>query len=306
MPSRHILTLLFLVFLGPFAVSSAPCNGPEQPATGDADPLNAYPRSDAFADNVAWHKKVGENEIRMSWFLHGDPKVAMVCTADLSKYKVTTSREVYDWASQNYKTSELSDEQVRVLRKLAKSLPASAKAPALENLVLVSVSEEEKAKTYLYNRMDLPRDIVRLYDLTGAYVDTEPLPSQEKKKKKKVNPDLDTDVLQMLQGIVVRIGALPGEMINEKKTDAEIIDGLFLATLLRLPTDTEKKHCLKTLGSLPNREEGSLDVAWVLINTQEFIKLHGLDDKPIDETIRALNKLIQKSWKDKAKAPKDN
>jgi hypothetical protein len=167
-------------YLKDFFESSAPL--PAEPGKssdagkGDADALSAFPHSEAFAANVAWHKQFRENEIRMSWFLRGEPGITIVCTAELSKSKVTTSREVYDNASQSRKTRELSDAQVLTLRKLAKNLPPSAKAPELKYLVLVSVSEKGKAKTYLYNRLDLPRDIIRLYDLTGAYLDTDPVP----------------------------------------------------------------------------------------------------------------------------------
>jgi hypothetical protein len=100
----------------------------------------------------------------------------MVCTADLSAYKVTTSREVYNHASQSNKTRELSHAQVLTLTKLVKSLPPSAKTPEPKNLILVSVIEKGQSKTYLYNRLDPPRDIIRLYDLTGAYLDTDRMP----------------------------------------------------------------------------------------------------------------------------------
>ena len=141
-----------------------------------ADPFNAYPRSEAFAENVAWQKDAGENGIRMTWFLDGKPNVAMRCTADLSNSKVVTCRVVHNWATQAIHSRKLSNPQVATLRKLVNKLPPSAKAPDLKNLVMVSVSENGKPKTYIYNRLDLPRDIIRLYDLTGAYLDTNPSP----------------------------------------------------------------------------------------------------------------------------------
>jgi hypothetical protein len=180
MCNHQLLALLLFAVVGPVAVMSAPMpqetkKAPDA-AKEDADPLNTYPRSEAFAANVAWQKNVGENEIRMSWFPDGRSNVAMRCTADLSNSKVVTSREVHDWATQSTRARELSDAQVATLRKLVKDLPQSAKAPDLKDLILVSVSENGKARTYLYNRLDLPRDIIRLYDLTGAYVDTDPVP----------------------------------------------------------------------------------------------------------------------------------
>jgi hypothetical protein len=158
------------------AATSAPRpQEPDKPSEA-ANLLSAYPRSQAFAENVAWHKHVGNNEIRMSWFLGGDPGVAMVCTADLAANKVTTSREVHDHASQSSKTRELSDAQVLTLNNLIKNLPPSAKGPELKNLILVSVVEKGQAKTYLYDRLNLHQDIVRLHDLTGAYLSTDPVP----------------------------------------------------------------------------------------------------------------------------------
>jgi hypothetical protein len=159
-----------------FHITADAQDAPTDASTGDADPLSAYARSEAFAANIAWHKQVGENEIRMSWFIRGEASAAMVCTADMSSYRVTTSLEVYDFAVQNIERRKLSHVQVLTLSKLVKSLPPSAKTPELKNLILVSVVEKGQPKTYLYNRLEAPRDIIRLYDLTGAFLDTEPVP----------------------------------------------------------------------------------------------------------------------------------
>ena len=145
----------------------------------EADPLSAYPQTEAFASNLDWHKKVGENEVRMSWFLHGSPGVAMVCTANPTTSKVVTAREVYDHATQSEMTRKLSDAQAGTLGNLIKQLPPSAKQPELENLIVVSILKKGLATTYLYDRLDMPREIVRLYDVTGAYVVTAPVREPE-------------------------------------------------------------------------------------------------------------------------------
>lgn len=157
-----LAVILMTAFLSPGAAADA-----EQ---AENDPLATYPQSAAFAHHLDWHTQVREYEIRTSWFLNGSPGVAMVCTADLSASKVTTSREVYEHASHSTKTRELSHAQVLTLRKLIGELPPLAEAPEFKNLLLVSVVENGKVKTRLYNRLKLPRKIVRLYDLTGAYV----------------------------------------------------------------------------------------------------------------------------------------
>ncbi len=138
-----------------------------------ADPLAAYPQSPAFIANVAWLKEVGRNQIRTSWFFGGGPSVAMVCTADLSASTVATAREVYDHATQNTKQRQLSEAQVLTLGKLIQNLPPSAKVPDLENLILVSVPQANgQAEVFLYDRSHPPAAILRLYDLTGAYLQT--------------------------------------------------------------------------------------------------------------------------------------
>jgi hypothetical protein len=141
----------------------------EPGAKQKTDPLSIYPRSDALDANIAWHRQVGANEVRISWFPGESTRVAKVGTADLSKSKVTTWREVFDWAQQASRTRDLSKTEVQAFRKAATSMPASTKpAPDLRNVILVSVLEEGKAKTYLYNRSDLPRDIIPLYEFAGG------------------------------------------------------------------------------------------------------------------------------------------
>lgn len=168
MSSRHLLTVSLLALVGPLTGFSAPPPDRPREPLGESDSPGAYPHSGAFKANIAWHKRVGNNEIRMSWFLRGDVNIAMICKVDLTTSKVSTSREVHDWASQCTKTRELSREQTRILSKLTESLPPSAEAPELNKLVLVSVTERGRAKTYRYDRLHLPQEVVRLYDLTGA------------------------------------------------------------------------------------------------------------------------------------------
>lgn len=165
--SRLTLTLTHMLALTLMLAESGPA------VAADEDPLSILPRSDALAANLAWHNETSENEIRMSWFLDGKPNVAMVCRADLSSSTVTTWREVYDWAHQGAKTRELSDAQVKRLARLAKGLPSPANVSELESVILVSVLEDGRVRTYLYDRTAPPRDVVRLYDLTGAPLGTE-------------------------------------------------------------------------------------------------------------------------------------
>ena len=133
--------------------------------------LSTYPPSDAFTENLAWHKASSKNEIRMSWFLRGNAGVAMVCAANASTGKASMSREVYEGGSQSAKIHQMSDSQVLTLGKLVKKLPPSKAKPEFKNLVLLSVAEHGQVRTYLYDRLDLPRNIVRIYEVTGAHIE---------------------------------------------------------------------------------------------------------------------------------------
>jgi hypothetical protein len=86
------------------------------------------------------------------------------------------------------------------------------------------------------------------------------------------------------------------KLLQSARTDAEILDELFLATLTRFPTAAEKKHFadyraarqahatdppespkqkkLRTLALRNEREEAFTDALWALINTREFILNH--------------------------------
>ncbi|MCI0701448.1 MAG: hypothetical protein L0241_10240 [Planctomycetia bacterium] len=99
--------------------------------------------------------------------------------------------------------------------------------------------------------------------------------------------------------IVLRIGKLPGELIKAKKTDEEIVEALYLATIVRLPTEKEKEVMVKRFKEARDRKQLALDLAWALVNTKEFFKLHGLD-KDLTSTLELMNRLT-KEWEKEAK-----
>jgi hypothetical protein len=103
--------------------------------------------------------------------------------------------------------------------------------------------------------------------------------------------------------ILDRIGRLPGELVGAKKADGEMADAIFLAALARLPTDPEKEAAAKHFAGAKDRKAAGVDLAWALVNTKEFLKLHGLD-KSTAETLKALNKLTAEWGKDEKKPEK--
>ena len=78
--------------------------------------------------------------------------------------------------------------------------------------------------------------------------------------------------------VAARLAKLPDELAKAKKADAEVVDGLFLATLLRLPTDEERGRVTKYLNAAKDRQDGCRQVTWALINTKEFLKVQGFGD----------------------------
>jgi hypothetical protein len=97
--------------------------------------------------------------------------------------------------------------------------------------------------------------------------------------------------------LVARLGGLPAELTRAKKTDGEVVDALFLATLVRLPTEKEKETATKHLAAASDRAGAGRELAWTLVNTKEFLRLHGRD-KDAAEALRFLNKLSE-TWEKK-------
>jgi hypothetical protein len=77
---------------------------------------------------------------------------------------------------------------------------------------------------------------------------------------------------QAIQGKLQRSRLV--ELLKAKKSNEEILDELFLATLTRLPTTDEKQTILAFCKSKNERQAALMDTLWALINTREFILNH--------------------------------
>ena len=62
-----------------------------------------------------------------------------------------------------------------------------------------------------------------------------------------------------------------GRMIVAEKSDAEIIEALYLSALARRPTTEESARLAKFVTSATDRRAGLEDVAWGLVNAKEFL-----------------------------------
>lgn len=59
-----------------------------------------------------------------------------------------------------------------------------------------------------------------------------------------------------------------------EKTDAEILDEMFLSTLSRKPAPNEKDRLITRIASSQNRREALEDILWAILNAREFVFNH--------------------------------
>jgi hypothetical protein len=64
------------------------------------------------------------------------------------------------------------------------------------------------------------------------------------------------------------------KLVEETPDDAKRVEELFLATVSRLPSDSERTACLKHLKDAETPEKGLQGVLWSLLNTREFLLQH--------------------------------
>jgi hypothetical protein len=86
-------------------------------------------------------------------------------------------------------------------------------------------------------------------------------------------------VLHLLNnaGLVEKVKSPRGRVagwLKEGKSNAEVVELIYLATLSRRPTPKELEVVTKHLASLPDRAEGMHDLQFALINLNEFLLRH--------------------------------
>jgi hypothetical protein len=62
-----------------------------------------------------------------------------------------------------------------------------------------------------------------------------------------------------------------GKLLSAGKSDAEMLEELYLAALCRKPTETESKKLLALLAAAPDRRAAWEDVLWAVVNSKEFL-----------------------------------
>ena len=63
-------------------------------------------------------------------------------------------------------------------------------------------------------------------------------------------------------------------LLKSRKSDTEILEELFLATLCRYPNEFERDQFAKHKAVRKTRQDLFVDTLWSLLNTKEFILNH--------------------------------
>ena len=131
--------------------------------------LAQYPQTEAFKDasRPLIVGKSPQHLIEGVCFLAGSSGIRLRCDVGV-KGQVYTVRDVYSWAFQAERRSQLSSGQLAELKKILRQMPPNAAKPTLKNLLIIKFIEANKPATRIYDRSKLPPQIVKLYQLVGA------------------------------------------------------------------------------------------------------------------------------------------
>jgi len=167
--------LLFVLLAPPVVLAQLP-NVPNAPL--DKLTLNLfaqYPDTDELKmlfHSHAYREGLNKSDLVFfsTWFVDGRPGVVMETSVDAHGC-VYTVRTEYDWARQNFDSRQLTESELQSTFVALKTLPDSAQQPPLPFLVVVSFKLDSKWQTKLYDRRNLPAEMVEVYQLVHSVVD---------------------------------------------------------------------------------------------------------------------------------------
>jgi hypothetical protein len=85
---------------------------------------------------------------------------------------------------------------------------------------------------------------------------------------------LELIIGQMLSSRLTRNDNYLGQMLEQKKSDAEILNGLYQRALSRSPSEKTRKALLAYVAKSTERRKAWEDVLWTVLNSQEFVYQH--------------------------------
>lgn len=170
------LLLAMLLLPGAPEVVTAPVEQPD--AAVSYETLLKLNDSPAYRENLDWHRTGGKNEVRISWFLDNRPRLAILCSIQWLQpgqgATVINSREVHGWLKSEPDSRIIIPSKADEVRTVCERPPPSIPARRFQNILIVSVSGEADRAFYVYDRTDLPEEIVRLCEIPDAYVEAGP------------------------------------------------------------------------------------------------------------------------------------
>jgi hypothetical protein len=86
-----------------------------------------------------------------------------------------------------------------------------------------------------------------------------------------------SQALHLINGSTINAklrGGVIASLFGEDRTDAQIVEELYLRTLSRFPDERERAYCQKVFASANDRREAAEDLLWVLLNSREFVYNH--------------------------------
>ena len=138
--------------------------------TARASPFSAYPHNDSFDFALREHlHPTPKALLRGTWFLRGEPSIAMECMVDTDGTGCTV-RSVIDWAMQCYNPMQLDARKLKSLQTTLRSLPPSSGTPPWDRLLILSYRSDGVWETRLYDKSSLPLSVQKVYQIVGASV----------------------------------------------------------------------------------------------------------------------------------------
>ena len=106
---------------------------------------------------------------------HGKPGTFMECEVG-SEGQVHEVRHVYDWAYQGSDWRQMPQATLGKLKETVRNLPKRDADPQREHVLILSHRDGDRWITRVFDRTAPPAEVRKLYELTKAYLSTDPVP----------------------------------------------------------------------------------------------------------------------------------
>ncbi len=115
------------------------------------------------------------------------------------------------------------------------------------------------------------RDLMHAFGVFGRPLRLRPCDERESEPNVPQSMFLMTDPEMLYK---LKYGTRVSALLNGDRTDEQILEELFLATLSRFPSEADKRSFAEYQKSKPDRQAAFTGALWALVNTREFILNH--------------------------------